>query len=209
MTKELFLHGSVLTALQQIPRPSHTHVHLHTSSHVHIHGCAHAHTDTYMHVHTHMCPRMHRPARAKICSHLHTCTHTCVSMHVCACTQDMCTCVYVHSHTCMHVCTCICTCVLTCAHICSHLRTHIPAPQWWLTCLHLTPGAGSSMPEDASCSLCLMPATPTLPPKPRKSSRSTGPPKDFGPTPSPQGCCSSRAVPQGQTLMVRTGLRVL
>lgn len=61
------------------------------------------------------------------------------------------------------------------------------------------------MPGGASCSPCLMPATQTLLPKPRRSSLNTGPPKDSGPTPSLQGCCSSRAVPQGQTPMVRTG----
>lgn len=63
------------------------------------------------------------------------------------------------------------------------------------------------MPGGASCSPCLMPATQTLPLKPRRSSPSTGPPKDSGPTPSPRGCCSSRAAPRGQTPMVRTGGR--
>ena len=172
--------------------------------------------------HTRVCIRTCAHACAKICSHLHTCAYTCVSMHVCAythvCTrtQDMCAHVYAHPHTCMHLHTPHAhTHVRPCTHMHTHVYSHVhtyahtcahtfPPPQWWLTCLHLIPGAGSSMPVDASCSLCLMPATPTLPPKPRKSSRSTGPPKDFGPTPSPQGCCSSRAVPQGQTPMVRT-----
>lgn len=59
------------------------------------------------------------------------------------------------------------------------------------------------MPGDASCSPCLMPATQTPPLKPRRSSHSTGPPKDSGPTPLLRGYCSSRVAPQGQTPTVR------
>lgn len=59
------------------------------------------------------------------------------------------------------------------------------------------------MPGGASCSPCLMPATQTPPLKPRRSSHSTGPPKDSGPTPLLRGCCSSRVAPQGQTRTVR------
>lgn len=61
------------------------------------------------------------------------------------------------------------------------------------------------MPGGASCSPCLMPATQTLPLKPRRSSRSTGPPKDSGPTPLLRVCCNSRAAPRGRIRTVRTG----
>ena len=126
----------------------------------------------------------------------HTCAHPCTLIHMHAC---MCA----HAHACtrhvyIHMCAHMCTHMLTPAH--THSRPPVVA-----NVSPSDPGAGSSMPEDAYCSLCLTPATPTLPPKPRKSSRSTGPPKDFGPIPSLQGFCSNRAVPQGQTPMVRTG----
>lgn len=164
----------------------------HVGTPAHLHACSHMHTYTCAHTSSHVHSHVHRPARAQICSHLHTCAHACAPMHA-------------HTHACIRVCTCthlhlsrVHTHMLTPAH--THSRPPVVA-----NLSPSDPGAGSSMPEDASCSLCLMPATPTLPPKPRKSSRSTGPPKDFGPIPSLQGCCSNRAVPQGQTLMVRPG----
>lgn len=184
-------------------------VHLHTCTHAHI--CIHTRVHTQAHMYTSMYTDLHVHKYAHTCTRVHThvrpCTrvHTCMSVHA----QRTCayTCAHAHSHTCMHICVCTCTRL----HL-SRVHTHMltPAhthsrPPVVANLSPSDPGAGSSMPEDASCSLCLMPATPTLPPKPRKSSRSTGPPKDFGPIPSLQGCCSNRAVPQGQTLMVRPG----
>lgn len=172
--------------------------HMLTCAYIHVHTQAHIHTSMGVHMHTwthtcmcvpicaHECRDLHVPKYAHTCTHVHT--------HVHPCTR-------VHTHTCVHAHR---TCAHMCAHMCTHMLTHIPAP----VVANLSPsdpGTGSSMPEDAYCSLCLMPATPTLPPKPRKSSRSTGPPKDFGPIPLLQGFCSNRAVPQGRTPMVRTG----
>lgn len=101
------------------------------------------------------------------------------------------------AHVCIHTCTHPHTDTRACAHMLPPPGGDLPSPSYsW---------AGSSTPGGASCSPCLTPATPTLPPKPRKSSRSTGPPKDSGPTPLLQGCCNSRVVPRGQTPMVRAG----
>lgn len=109
---------------------------------------------------------------------------------------------------CIHAPTDTHTCAYTRAH--THTQTHVPAHTCSRPLVVTNPSpsyswAGSSTPGGASCSPCLTPATPTPPPKPRKSSRSTGPPKDSGPTPLLQGCCSSRVVPRGQTPMVRAG----